>query len=368
MKMTFYKNTTLLAAGLSVVLAAHAESQEKVWYVNPAIGYQSLDNDRGLDDETVLSLGTEYRYSKHWATEIRLMDSSPDYENSNGDVDLSQYGIDGLYYFGSEGKVDPYMAVGVGHAKFDGSGNTDNETQLDMGLGLRYYLSPLWSLRADAKMLYGHDDSTRDNLFALGLSYAFDGQTKAAPAAPVDGDSDKDGVTDSNDQCPDTTAGAVVDVRGCELDTDGDGVIDSQDKCPDTPAGRQVDEHGCEYVLTQTEKVTLNVNFASDSSVVTEQYVGEVEKVAMFLKKYASVTAVIEGHTDNTGNEQYNEALSQRRADAVRSMLVQRFGIAEQRLMAKGYGETQAIESNDTAEGRLANRRVVAVMKAETTK
>ncbi len=58
-------------------------------------------------------------------------------------------------------------------------------------------------------------------------------------------DSDKDGITDDLDQCPDTPLGAVVDASGCPLDADGDGVYDGLDQCPDTPKGAKVDMNGC---------------------------------------------------------------------------------------------------------------------------
>jgi len=58
-------------------------------------------------------------------------------------------------------------------------------------------------------------------------------------------DSDKDGITDDLDQCPDTPLGAVVDANGCPLDSDGDGVYDGLDQCPDTPKGAKVDMNGC---------------------------------------------------------------------------------------------------------------------------
>ncbi len=69
-------------------------------------------------------------------------------------------------------------------------------------------------------------------------------------------------------------------------------------------------------------------------------------------------TIAIEGHTDNKGGADYNLALSQKRAEAVRAALVDRFGIAAGRLTATGFGETKPIETNDTIEGRARNRRV----------
>jgi OOP family OmpA-OmpF porin len=148
-------------------------------------------------------------------------------------------------------------------------------------------------------------------------------------------------------------------------DSDGDGVIDANDKCPNTPAGREVDAAGCEFVLHKTEQIRLDINFATNKADIADAYSGEVEKAAKFLKRYGNVKAQIEGHTDATGSHAHNVKLSQRRADAVRDMLVTRYNIDAARLTAIGYAETKPLASNATAEGRAQNRRVVAVMQAE---
>jgi outer membrane protein OmpA-like peptidoglycan-associated protein len=80
--------------------------------------------------------------------------------------------------------------------------------------------------------------------------------------------------------------------------------------------------------------------------------------VASSLKTNPEWTVVIEGHTDNTGGDADNQSLSERRAEAVRLALVDRFAVPKERLSAAGFGETRPLESNDTVEGRARNRRV----------
>jgi len=82
------------------------------------------------------------------------------------------------------------------------------------------------------------------------------------------------------------------------------------------------------------------------------------------MKAYPATTVLIEGHTDNTGSDQYNLQLSQKRAESVRQYLINNFSIAPDRLSAKGFGESRPIASNTTREGRRKNRRVVAVIYA----
>ena len=81
-----YKNLLLLAAGLSAALVVNANSHEGKWSINPAVGYQTFDNNRGLDSEALISLGAEYRYGNNWGAEIRVLDSSPEFDNG-GDVE-----------------------------------------------------------------------------------------------------------------------------------------------------------------------------------------------------------------------------------------------------------------------------------------
>ena len=329
-------------------------------YLNPAVGYQNFDGDRDLDDSSLLSLGLGYRYNENWAMEFRILDSEPDNESSSSDVDLAQYNWSALYFLGKNGNFDPFLAFGLGHADFDANGNGrgGKDTQVNGGFGFNYEFANRWSLRTEARALLS-DSRDIDTMVLAGISYAFGDLSK--PVA----DSDGDGVVDGADQCPTTPAGVAVDSVGCALDGDNDGVPDYKDQCLNTPAGREVDAKGCKLVLKRAVEIALQVNFANNSADVTDQYNSDIAEVADFLKRYAGVNADIEGHTDSNGAEAYNQSLSQRRAEAVKAILVKQYGIDAGRLQAVGYGESKPIADNGTAEGRLANRRVVAVMKAE---
>jgi OOP family OmpA-OmpF porin len=107
-------------------------------------------------------------------------------------------------------------------------------------------------------------------------------------------------------------------------------------------------------------RVTLNVEFDTDKSIVKKKYHEEIAKLAAVMKKYPDLKITIEGHTDNVGGLTYNEKLSQRRADAVKNYLATKLGIDASRLNTKGYGPIRPIESNATKEGRQKNRRVEA--------
>lgn len=115
-------------------------------------------------------------------------------------------------------------------------------------------------------------------------------------------------------------------------------------------------------VLREKVSIELEVLFDNDKAIIKPEHYNEVKEVADFMTKYSNTTTVIEGHTDSNGSDSYNQQLSQRRADAVKDMLINQFGIDANRVTAVGYGEAQPRASNATAEGRQQNRRVIAVI------
>ena len=107
-------------------------------------------------------------------------------------------------------------------------------------------------------------------------------------------------------------------------------------------------------------KVTLNENmvkFAFDSSDLTATAKTNLDKLATILVNNPDTNINIYGHTDSKGTDVYNQALSERRANAVRNYLTGK-GIASSRMFAKGMGEAEPIATNDTDAGRAENRRV----------
>lgn len=116
-------------------------------------------------------------------------------------------------------------------------------------------------------------------------------------------------------------------------------------------------------VLEEKVSIEMRILFDTDKAVIKPQYFSEVEDVANFMKKYGNTNAVIEGHTDSTASDAYNQKLSERRAQAVQKMLIEKYGIDPNRLIATGYGESRPIASNTTKDGRQQNRRVIAVVE-----
>lgn len=114
----------------------------------------------------------------------------------------------------------------------------------------------------------------------------------------------------------------------------------------------------------QYESIELKVLFDNDKSLVKPNYYPEVKRVADFMARHPEVSATIEGHTDSNASDAYNVALSQRRVDTVKKLLIEKYGIQANRLNSVGYGESRPVATNATAEGRQQNRRVIAVFQA----
>jgi outer membrane protein OmpA-like peptidoglycan-associated protein len=100
-----------------------------------------------------------------------------------------------------------------------------------------------------------------------------------------------------------------------------------------------------------------NVTFKSDSSDLRPEFFEVLNSVSLILKEYDKTLLEVAGHTDNTGTAAYNQTLSERRAGTVGQYLTSH-GVRQDRVITVGAGETHPIASNETAEGRQANRRV----------
>lgn len=184
-------------------------------------------------------------------------------------------------------------------------------------------------------------------------------------------DSDGDGVTDDKDKCPGTPAGRKVDADGCELDRDGDGIVDGADACPDvyaktpdgcplaaaTPAPVYAAEPAADATPIPRRLVLEGVNFDFDKATLRKEDRDIIDQNAADLKEWGDIKVEISGHTDSVGSDRYNQKLSLRRAESVRTYLISK-GIPAERLSIKGYGESQPIADNATEEGRFQNRRV----------
>jgi outer membrane protein OmpA-like peptidoglycan-associated protein len=189
-------------------------------------------------------------------------------------------------------------------------------------------------------------------------------------------DRDLDAIFDDEDACPREPGIRTNDpaTNGCpRRDRDMDLVFDDEDACPDVRGVRTNDRrtNGCpqaapapaRMVRLEQNHIVIEerIHFAFDRSEVREDSYGVIRAVAEFMTTHPAITLVeVEGHADERGSDAYNLALSTRRAEAVRALLVS-FGVDPERLVARGLGEEKGSEE----EAQRLNRRVEFTIVAD---
>lgn len=208
---------------------------------------------------------------------------------------------------------------------------------------------------AGPKELNGCPDTDGD-----GIADKDDDCPEVAGLAAMKGcpDTDGDGIADKNDKCP--TVAGPRDNMGCPWpDTDGDSVLDKDDKCPDVKG--TVANNGCpevsEDVVKKLNDYAKTILFDTSKATFQQQTYPVLQSILAILKEYPSSKFSMEGHTDSDGKDAANLTLSQNRAAAVVTYLVEN-GIGADRLSSQGFGETMPIASNKTKAGKAQNRRV----------
>jgi len=245
------------------------------------------------------------------------------------------------------------------------------------GIGLQEgYGTPDWRIVGAIRWSHRQNDPDHDGLTGdadlcprqAETVNSFEDMDGCPDALP---DRDGDGILDPMDECPAEAEDMdhVADEDGCpDPDNDSDGVLDVEDNCPDEPGTE--DYFGC--AEPQSAKITGgkielldSVYFDTNRDVIQERSHDMLRNVAAVIAAHQEIGMVyIEGHTDSDGGDAFNMDLSQRRADAVRAFLVAQ-GVNPDILAGEGFGETQPIADNGTAEGRAKNRRVE--FRLETT-
>ncbi|NQZ05781.1 MAG: OmpA family protein [Algicola sp.] len=319
-----------------LLLSCGAVAQDNPWNISGFASFFDADADRriinnngatAVEDDIGFAGALGYRFTPKW--EARLIVSRWDVGN-NVEGSAKGFGVDALYHLNDK---HLYGIFGVKHA--DITGPDDN--LLNAGLGKRFELSDKLYLSAEILVYQSLERSYHDFGINLGLTYMFGNKVPAYAATP-----------------------APQPAASVRLDSDKDGVYDDQDSCPNTPMVDAVDSSGCTRYTMEDENVRLSINFANNKDHVDQHYYGEIERVANFMKKYADTTVVIEGHTSVKGGATYNQNLSERRAKMVAKILVSHFNVDSNRVSHMGYGESKLLNSGDTKAAHQENRRIEA--------
>lgn len=231
------------------------------------------------------------------------------------------------------------------------------------------------------------------NILLFGVGFAFGSPVNEAATSDADGD----GIVDANDSCPyeAETINGFEDSDGCPdqvaaappapepqqptcpgspgcppQDDDGDGIPNEQDKCPseaETVNGFQ-DEDGCPDTITKSIKpVEDRILFVVGSSQLDPVSMPAILKIAEVLRENPEAKLTVEGHADDRGSAELNQRLSQQRADAVTTALLEA-GVPMAQLKSVGYGSTRPLAKGRDEVSRRTNRRVQFTVEGEATK
>ncbi len=345
--MTYLKKVCAATMLAPALLIGSAFAAEPGFYLGASGGQsfinEEYNNNIDIDDDaTGWKAYLGYQFIPWLGVEAGYVDfgeysSNNLFQGTNFDADVEASAWEG-FLVGTLplGPVDLFAKVGAAdlQAEVDTKNfgtEQDNDTQLAYGVGAAYNFGDgHWGLRVEAE---GYDDNEVDDFYfvSAGITYRF--FTKAAPVAAAP-------VAAAPEACP---------------DGDKDGVCDAVDQCPDTKPGTRVGSIGCDCDFT------LSLQFAFDSAKLTASDMAQLDRIVPVLSdpKAGFIGGVIEGHTDSVGTEEYNMGLSKRRAESVASYLQSQGVNLGNRFATEAFGESKPIASNDTAEGRAENRRVV---------
>ena len=114
-------------------------------------------------------------------------------------------------------------------------------------------------------------------------------------------------------------------------------------------------------MIEDPSRIRITVNFATNQADILPQYRAQLDELGKAIQQMAGLSFEIGGHTDQRGPEDHNMRLSERRSESVRRYLIDRFSIAGNRLIARGYGESTPLDPRDTLDAWDRNRRVEVV-------
>lgn len=383
------KTINTIAASLVVAAASPAFADDKMeigafaglhlWSDNNELGIHEPGPEE-IENSIIFGIRIGRRLAEFISAEGELGLSPSTTDESGTDVVALAYRLHAIVHPVQVGKLEPFALLGFG-----GSTAASSEPQLvendtdfvwHAGVGFKYRVGRDWGVRFDARLLLppARDGLvTTDGEFLVGIYKTFPAKPAAKPAAPpppaptpTPTDADGDGIEDPADKCPTEVEdrNGFADDDGCiDADNDGDGVADASDRCPSAAetANSYQDDDGCpDEVPAQVKQFTgviKGIDFATGSDRLAASSSKILDEAVEVLNDHPALRLEISGHTDSTGDAAFNRDLSQRRAEAVKTYLVQR-GVAAERLEAVGHGPDKAIADNATPEGRAKNRRV----------
>lgn len=236
------------------------------------------------------------------------------------------YGLDAKLGIDA-GKWLPYAKIGYAQTDGNGTAGAVGGSDFHLGVGVEYKFAPNWSVGGEFTSGRGKTGATslHNNNLTLGINYYFGGTPAPAPVAAA--------------PTPEPTP---------------------------APVAKAAPKETWKTLLEEKPVTIEGANFDFDSAKIRPAAESKLAEVVEFAGTYGNAQLEVSGHTDSIGKEDYNQKLSEKRAEAVSKYLVGK-GVAADRIVTKGYGESRPVADNKTRAGRAQNRRVEirSVLKEE---
>ena len=398
-------------------LTARAEIKGGSVELSPFAGYNFFETRQNLVDRPVFGGRIGYNFTEHFGIEAtgEFMRSKVDDKSKTftqeGEftypadrVDIIMYHLDLIFHFMPEGKFNPFIVAGYGAANYSPKINNKNMSDIDFGIGAKYWLADNIALRLDVRDNMIYDEAIHNVQTTLGVVFRFGGKSKTAAAepppppvpAPIPPPASPTAALTVTPATVTQGQSAILTWRsenasGCEIQPDIGRIATGGVKTI-TPASSTSYSLSCSgaggtatsaaYVTVEippppppaplppqaeaaakrfcSKPAVLAVNFDTAKTYIKPQYHDELKTVGDFLTYFPNARGEISGHTDTVGTKAYNQVLSQARADSVKKYIVEKFGIDPARIETKGYDFSRPVASNKTEAGRAKNRRIEA--------
>ncbi len=346
-----YRAALMVAAFVFLLpLSARSEIKAGSFEVGPFGGYNFFENSQNLKDRPVFGLRLGYNFTRHFGIEgagefikSRVDDKARtgltegQYGSPMDGVDLTFYHIDAVYHFIPDGKFNPFVLAGFGGAHYRPEISTKDMAAFNLGVGAKYWLTDNIALRFDLKdyMVTEIFQETYHNIGAtIGITFAFGGKAKPAPTPAAKYEPIPEPKPEPKPEPRPTPPPPPPPKPRVEEKVI---ILASEPKV----------EEKVEAAVSETkaeEKVIIlafeDVHFDFDKSTLTKEAQVILKRNIQILKENPKAKVRIAGYTSASGTEEYNQKLSERRANAVQEYLINEGVITRDRLSTIGYGET----------------------------
>ena len=313
---TISRAALMVAASIFILpLSARSEIRAKSFELTPFVGYNFFENSQNLKDRPIWGGRVGYNFTKNFGVEgvVEFIHSNVDdktiigakegqYRSPMDSVNLTYYHIDAVYHFMPDRAFTPFVVAGFGGAHYSPDISDKDMAAFNVGAGAKYQVTDNVAFRMDVRDYIVTEifQETYHNLgVTAGLTFSFGGQEKPEPEKIARYEAPPEPV--------------VVPAPAPKLEE--------------------------EVIVLVFE----DIYFDFDKSTLTKEAQAILKKNIRILQENPQTAIRIKGYTSAAGSEAYNQKLSERRANAVKTYLVNEGGMTPDRFVAIGYGETTPI-------------------------